>query len=61
VPTESAGALRRDYEPIRVALERTLARPVQMFFAPDYTSVIEALRFGKLELALLGQRRDRRH
>lgn len=54
VPTESAGALRRDYEPIRIALEQTLERPVQMFFAPDYTSVIEALRFGKLELALLG-------
>lgn len=54
IPTESAGGLRRDYEPLRVALAGALGRPVEMYFAPDYTSVIEAMRFDRIQLALLG-------
>jgi phosphonate transport system substrate-binding protein len=54
VPTESSANLRKDYEPIRVALEQALGRPVAMFFAPDYTSIIEAMRFHKIDLGNIG-------
>lgn len=54
VPTESAANLRKDYEPLRAALEKALGLKVEMFFAPDYTSVIEAMRFDKIQIALLG-------
>lgn len=54
VPTESSLNLRKDYEPLRVDLEQALGRPVEMFFAPDYTGVIEAMRFGQVHVALLG-------
>ena len=54
VPTEGAANLRRDYEPLRADLEKALGMKVEMFFAPDYTSTIEAMRFDKVQLALLG-------
>lgn len=54
VPTESAANLRKDYEPLRADLEKALGMKVEMFFAPDYTGVIEAMRFDKVQMALVG-------
>lgn len=54
VPTESSHTLRKDYEPVRAGLEAATGLKVEMYFAPDYTGVIEAMRFGKVHLALLG-------
>ena len=54
IPTESSVNLRTDYEPLRAALERRLGIDVEMFFAPDYTSVIEAMRFNQVHLAWYG-------
>ena len=54
VPTESSHTLRKDYEPVRLGLEAATGMKVEMFFAPDYTGVIEAMRFDKVHLALLG-------
>lgn len=54
VPTESSINLRKDYEALRVDLERHLARPVALFMAPDYTSIIEAMRFNRVQLGLFG-------
>jgi phosphonate transport system substrate-binding protein len=54
IPTESSVNLRADYEPLRAALEKRLGLKVEMFFAPDYTSVIEAMRFNQVHLAWFG-------
>lgn len=54
IPTESSVNLRTDYEPLRAALERNLGMKVEMFFAPDYTSVIEAMRFNQVHVAWYG-------
>jgi len=54
IPTESSVNLRADYEPLRAALEGRLGIKVEMFFAPDYTSVIEAMRFNQVHLAWFG-------
>jgi phosphonate transport system substrate-binding protein len=54
VPTESSHTLRKDYEAMRIAFKRAVGIPVKMFFAPDYTGVIEAMRFEQVHLALLG-------
>lgn len=54
IPTESSVNLRADYEPLRAALEKRLGIKVEMFFAPDYTSVIEAMRFNQVHLAWFG-------
>jgi phosphonate transport system substrate-binding protein len=54
IPTESSVNLRTDHEPLRAALERKLGMKVEMFFAPDYTSVIEAMRFNQVHLAWYG-------
>jgi phosphonate transport system substrate-binding protein len=54
VPTESAVGLRRDYEVLRADLESALGQPVKMVFAPDYTGVIEAMRFGQIHLGVFG-------
>lgn len=54
IPTESSLNLRKDYEPLRVSLEKSLGLPVEMFFAPDYTGIIEAMRFNRVHLAHMG-------
>lgn len=54
IPTESSVNLRTDYEPLRAALEKRLGIKVEMLFAPDYTSVIEAMRFNQVHLAWYG-------
>lgn len=54
IPTESSFNLRKDYEPLRIGLEQALGMKVEMVFAPDYTSVIEAMRFNKVQLAHFG-------
>jgi phosphonate transport system substrate-binding protein len=54
VPTESAANLRKDYEPLRADLAMALGMKIELFFAADYTSVIEAMRFDKIQLALFG-------
>lgn len=54
VPTESSMNLRRDMEPLREALEKAIGRKVELFFASDYTSVIEAMRFKRLDVCNFG-------
>ena len=54
VPTENAMSLSTKLEPLINYLEDELDVEVEIFHATDYRGVIEALRFGKIDIAKLG-------
>ena len=54
VPTENAMSLSTKLEPLVNYLEDELGVEVEIFHATDYRGVIEALRFGKIDIAKLG-------
>lgn len=56
ISTESAIGLRKDFAPLAEDLSAALGQPVRVFYAPDYAGVIEAMRFGKVHLAWLGNK-----
>lgn len=54
IPAEDISEMIRDFEPARQYLERELGVEIEMFKATDYTAVVEAMRAGRLEIALFG-------
>ncbi len=54
IPAEDIEELIRAFEPARQYLEKELGMEIEMFKALDYTTVIEAMRAGKIELAQFG-------
>ena len=56
ISTESTSGLRRDFSPFLEALEAKLGLPVKAYFASDYAGVIEAMRFGKVDVAWMGNK-----
>jgi phosphonate transport system substrate-binding protein len=54
LPGESAPEVIRKHEPFRAALVAALRRPVHLTVAVDYSTTVEALRFGRLDIAFLG-------
>jgi len=54
LPTETALEVIRQHEPFRAALEGGLGRPVEIKVGVDYAATMEALRFGRVDMALLG-------
>lgn len=56
ISTESTTQLRKDWQPLLDDLGRTLGVRVQAFFAGDYAGVVEAMRFGKVHVAWLGNK-----
>lgn len=54
VPSEDAEKMVQGFEPVRARLEATLKRPVNVLKVTDYTSVIEALRSERVDVAWLG-------
>lgn len=56
ISTESSQNLAKDFEPIRADLETSVGMPVKLFFAPDYSGVIEAMRFDKVQLGWFGNK-----
>ncbi|TVR42533.1 MAG: phosphonate ABC transporter substrate-binding protein [Planctomycetota bacterium] len=54
VSTESATSLEAAWTPFMKAMERDLGMKVKPYFAPDYAGVVEALRFGHVDLAWMG-------
>lgn len=54
IATESSSNLKKDFEALRADLAATIGIPVQLFFAPDYTGVIEGMRFDKVQLGWFG-------
>ncbi len=54
ISTESQDNLKPKWEPFLTAMEESLGRKVNGFFATDYAGVIEAMGAGKIQLAWYG-------
>lgn len=54
LPDENASELIKRNQPLKDYLERTLDRKVQLIVTTDYSSMIEAMRFGRIDLAYFG-------
>lgn len=54
ISTESSVNLKKDFDPLRADLEKCLGKEVKLYFAPDYTGVIEAMRFNKVQIGWFG-------
>lgn len=54
LPDENASTIIQNAQPLRAHLERTLSREVEIVVTTDYSSMIEAMRFGRIEIAYFG-------
>lgn len=56
IATESTIGLRNEFEPFLDDMSKALGIPVECYFASDYAGVIEAMRFGKVDLGWFGNK-----
>lgn len=56
IATESTVGLRREFDPFLEDMSQALGIPVKSYFASDYAGVIEAMRFGKVDLGWFGNK-----
>jgi phosphonate transport system substrate-binding protein len=56
ISTESSQNLRTVWDPFLADMTKKLGVKVNAFFAPDYAGVIEAMRFGKVDVAWYGNK-----
>lgn len=54
LPDENPNNIVRINEPLKKYLERSLGKNIELVVTTDYSSMIEAMRFGKLELGYFG-------
>lgn len=54
IPNIAPEEQKAKYEPLRVYLEETLDRPVELFVATNYAGVVQAMASDKLDLAYFG-------
>jgi phosphonate transport system substrate-binding protein len=54
LPDENASELIKRNQPLRTYLEAALGKKVELVVTTDYSSMIEAMRFGRLDLAYFG-------
>ncbi len=56
ISTESSQNLKSLWDPFLKDMETQLGVPVKAFFAPDYAGIIQAMRFGKVDVAWYGNK-----
>ena len=56
ISTEATQNLKADWQPLLDDLEKKTGFKVKAFFAPDYAGIIEGMRFGKVQVAWLGNK-----
>ncbi len=56
ISTESAANLKADWQPVLADMEKQTGYKVKAFFANDYAGIIEAMRFGKVQMAWMGNK-----
>lgn len=56
IATEKAGALRQMWEPFLQDMSKAIGMKVNGFYATDYTGIIEAQRFNKVQVAWYGNK-----
>ena len=54
LPDENASTLIQNAQPLKLHLERALSREIELVVTTDYSSMIEAMRFGRIEVAYFG-------
>jgi len=54
LPDENASTLIQNAQPLKLYLEKALSRNVELLVTTDYSSMIEAMRFGRIEVAYFG-------
>ena len=54
LPDENAATLIRNAQPLKAYLESALRKDIELIVATDYSSMIEAMRFGRIEVAYFG-------
>jgi len=54
LPDENAGTIIQNAQPLKAYLEKTLNKEVEIIVTTDYSSMIEAMRFGRIEVAYFG-------
>lgn len=54
LPDENASQIIKQNKPLEEYLERTLGKRIELVVTTDYSSMIEAMRFGRLDLAYFG-------
>lgn len=54
LPDENAATLIQNAQPLKASLERTLNKKIEIIVTTDYSSMIEAMRFGRIEVAYFG-------
>ena len=54
LPDENAATLIQNAQPLKAYLEKTLGKEIELIVTTDYSSMIEAMRFGRIEIAYFG-------
>lgn len=54
LPDENAATVIQDNKPLAAYLEEALGKEIEMIVTTDYSSMIEAMRFGRVEVAYFG-------
>lgn len=54
LPDENASTIIQNAQPLKTHLEKTLNRRIELVVTTDYSSMIEAMRFGRIEVAYFG-------
>lgn len=54
IPTQASGNFKKSMDKLAVHLQQELGMPVDLHVADDYAAVVEAMRFGRADLAFFG-------
>ena len=54
LPDENASTIIQNAQPLKKYLEETLKKPIEIIVTTDYSSMIEAMRFGRIEVGYFG-------
>lgn len=54
LPDENASTIIQNAQPLKIYLEEELKKPVEIIVTTDYSSMIEAMRFGRIEVGYFG-------
>jgi len=54
LPDENASTVIKNNKPLEVYLEKVLGKKIELIVTTDYSSMIEAMRFGRIDLAYFG-------
>ena len=54
LPDENAATLIQQAQPLKAYLEKTLGKDIEIMVTTDYSSMIEAMRFGRIEIGYFG-------